>query len=409
MPKANILKFPKIFYQNLRIFISHCQLPGEAHIVERALHTLWTCNFELNPKALEQINENFTFPSRNFKTLLKEKTPVKIKNVIKSLINSAKNTINFIKQPVDIFIEKRRKKTWLSKTEAAEYRKKIKIYDVFNFFNELETLEIRLNILNDYVDYFVLVESTLTHSGIPKDLLYQKNKHLFKKFEHKIIHYVIDTPLKDFEDAKKRILDPATSILEKRILTDALASDNIPPGDSNYLRDFYEKESVKKPLIDLSDNDICYISDLDEIWNPEAPIDYSKDDIYKYKQDAYMYYLNNRSNEDWNGWTGTIATKYKNVKNNCVNDLRTAGKTRYTVIRNGGWHFTFQGGAQRIKDKLSSYSYHEINTEETRVQIEKIIKNNKDIKGRYIKFWKDERKLPHYLLENKQKYKELFK
>jgi len=409
VPKANILKFPKIFYQNLRIFISHCQLPGEAHIVERALHTLWTCNFELNPKALEQINENFTFPSRNFKTLLKEKTPVKIKNVIKSLINSAKNTINFIKQPVDIFIEKRRKKTWLSKTEAAEYRKKIKIYDVFNFFNELETLEIRLNILNDYVDYFVLVESTLTHSGIPKDLLYQKNKHLFKKFEHKIIHYVIDTPLKDFEDAKKRILDPATSILEKRILTDALASDNIPPGDSNYLRDFYEKESVKKPLIDLSDNDICYISDLDEIWNPEAPIDYSKDDIYKYKQDAYMYYLNNRSNEDWNGWTGTIATKYKNVKNNCVNDLRTAGKTRYTVIRNGGWHFTFQGGAQRIKDKLSSYSYHEINTEETRVQIEKIIKNNKDIKGRYIKFWKDERKLPHYLLENKQKYKELFK
>jgi beta-1,4-mannosyl-glycoprotein beta-1,4-N-acetylglucosaminyltransferase len=342
-------------------------------------------------------------------TLIKKKTPVKIKNMIKSAINTLKNGINYLKRPIDLIVEKNREKNWLSKNELAEYRQHIKIYDVFNFFNELEILDIRLNILNDHVDYFVLVESTLTHSGLPKELLYEKNKHLFKKFEHKIIHYVIDTPLKDFEDARKRILDPHTTELEKDILNKAMQSDNIPLGDNNYLRDFYEKESVKKPLINLQDNDFCYISDLDEIWNPAALVDYSKDDIYKYKQEAYVYFLNNRSNEDWNGWVGTIATKYKNIKHACLNDLRTARKMKYTVINNGGWHFTFQGGIQKIKDKLASYSYHEINTEETRSQLETMYNENKDIKGRYIRFWKDESKLPTYLLENKEKYKELFK
>ena len=43
-----------------------------------------------------------------------------------------------------------------------------KIYDCFNFFNELDILELRLNILYDYVDYFVIVESSVTHSGQPK-------------------------------------------------------------------------------------------------------------------------------------------------------------------------------------------------------------------------------------------------
>lgn len=346
---------------------------------------------------------------KGLRGFFKKYTSAKIKNIIKSAINETKHFVTLLRQPLDNIVEEKRRKQWLSKIEVAEYRKKIKVYDVFNFFNELETLDIRLHVLNDSVDYFVLIESTLTHSGLPKELFFEKNKHLFKTFEHKIIHHIIDKPLKDFDDARARLLDTHTSTIEKTILQEALSSDYIPSGDNHYLRDFYEKESVKKPLVNLSDNDFCYISDLDEIWNPEAPIDYSRDDIFKYKQDAYVYYLNNRSNEDWNGWCGTIATKYKNIKNNCLNNLRTAQETNYTVIRNGGWHFTFQGGIERIKDKLVSYSYHEINTEDTRASIENIVSHNKDIKGRYIRFWKDESKLPQYLLNNKEKYKKLFK
>lgn len=339
---------------------------------------------------------------------LKEKTPVKIKNVIKSLLNIKKNVIEYIKKPLYFIIEKKRKKTWLSKDELAEYRKKIKIYDAFNFFNELEILDVRLNILNEYVDYFVIVESTLTHSGLPKELFYEKNKNLFKKFEHKIIHYVINNSPKSFEEARERLKDPVTSEFDRNVLKEALSSDNIEPGNSNFLRDFYEKEYIKKPLIGLSDDDFCFVSDLDEIWNPEMLIDYSRDDIFKPQQDGYIYYLNNRTNEI-DGWTGTIGTKYKNIKNNCLNHLRTRGKTKYTIINNGGWHFSFQGGAERVKTKIESYSHQEINNNNIKSQIDNKLIKNKDIRGRYIKFWKDESKLPKYILENKEKYKEFFK
>jgi hypothetical protein len=61
VPKENILKLPKIFYENLRMFVAHCQLPGEAHIVERSLYTLWTCNFEINEAMLRPIGETFIF------------------------------------------------------------------------------------------------------------------------------------------------------------------------------------------------------------------------------------------------------------------------------------------------------------------------------------------------------------
>ncbi len=67
VPKENILKFPKVFYQNLRLFVSHCSLPGEAHIIERALYTLWTCNFALNERMFEPLGEDFRIPPRKRK------------------------------------------------------------------------------------------------------------------------------------------------------------------------------------------------------------------------------------------------------------------------------------------------------------------------------------------------------
>src|SRR5260221_14787175 len=72
------------------------------------------------------------------------------------------------------------------------------IYDVFNFFNELELLEIRLNELDDFADRFVLVESTSTFQNNPKELIYEKNKEQFKKWHDRINHVVIeDSPNTD--------------------------------------------------------------------------------------------------------------------------------------------------------------------------------------------------------------------
>ena len=378
-----------------------CLLELNDYIKEH--NTMYTNN-QKNMISQKQLNQSLT-------ERLKEKTPKGIKRVLKSAIILKNNAVNYVRQPIDILRDKKREKKWLSKIEVENYRKQIKIYDIFNFFNELEVLDIRLNILNDYVDYFVLVESRLTHSGKPKELFYEKNKHLFKKFEHKIIHRIVENPPKDFEDIKIRLADPATTEAERNILKTLPSLDAVKSIDIDRLRESYEKEFAKNVLVDLnlSDNDFCFISDLDEIWNPEAFIDFSKEGVYKLKQDAYIYYLNNRSNEDWRGWTGTIGTKYKNVKTFPSNHLRTLKPSEYIFIRNGGWHFSYQGDAQRIKAKLDAICRGELSNDNVSTEVEDKLLHNKDIKGRYVRFWKDESKLPKYLLENKEKYKAFFR
>ncbi|MHB8652001.1 MAG: alpha-1,2-fucosyltransferase [Minisyncoccota bacterium] len=296
--------------------------------------------------------------------------------------------------------------SWLSPDRIREYRKTIKIYDVFTFFNELELLEIRLNILDPHVDYFVIVEAPETFSGLPKPLYFAKNKQLFKKWEHKIIHYVIGTIPKDEDDLRGRLHhNPTLDPLEREIIINALTSDNVAKGAIHWLKEFYQKESLKKALVGLSDDDICYVSDVDEIWDPKIIIDYSKDDIFKLRQRVYAYYLNNRSNEPW---AGVLVTKYKNIKDACLGHLRTARKTPYTYIEDGGWHFTNMGGADRIRRKIESYGHQEFNNAKVKENIEKKMTQNKDFIGRKFKFWLDEKDLPEYLLQNRDTYKNLF-
>jgi len=339
------------------------------------------------------------------KAPLQDKIAYKTKELVRTVLKLT--SISFIAQAGVEVWEKRR---WHSLAEITSYRKTIKIYDVFTFFNELDLLEIRLNILDPYVDYFVIVEATETFSGYPKPLYFQENKERFKKWEHKIIHYVVrDTP-KDEIDLRNRLYHGHLSWLERQIIVDSLTSDNIGKDDAHWLKEFYQKESIKKALVGLHDNDICYISDLDEIWNPKLRIDYAQNDVFKPVQTGYQYYLNNRSNEDWRGWTGTIVTKFRNIKYHCLNHLRTHRKMRatYTFLKNGGWHFAFQGGYSGAKKKLEGYKHSWYQQEEILPKLKERVLNNRDHRGRNIKLWKDERGLPQYLLENKARYRKFF-
>lgn len=298
-------------------------------------------------------------------------------------------------------------KTQHSNEKIAEYRKGIKIYDVFTFFNELDLLEIRLNILDPYVDYFVIVESTQTFSGLPKKLFYEENKHRFEKFNHKIIHYVVDDTPDDENDLRKRLLNKGIGALDQEIIYNALTSDNIPKGIVHWLKEFYQKEMIKKALVGLSDTDMCFISDVDEIWNPEIMIDFTKDSIFRLIQLSYVYYLNNRSNELWHG---TLVTKYANIKHACLNHLRIKLNPSHVYIKGGGWHFTNQGGAESIKMKIeASYSQDDYNNDDIKSRIKERILKNKDYIGRKYKFWTDEKDLPKYILDHKEKYKTWFK
>jgi hypothetical protein len=280
------------------------------------------------------------------------------------------------------------------------------VYDVFTLFNELDLLEIRLNLLEPFVDRFVIVEATETFSGKPKPLYFQEHRERFRRFSNKIVHYVVDDTPKDERDARQRIAHPGTSNLDRQILTQALSSDNVTKGVLHWFKEFYQKECIRKALVGLHDRDICYISDVDEIWNPAAVFEPSDDDIYKLRQHVYAYYLNNRSSEPW---AGTLVTRYRNVKNACLNHLRTASKTHYTYIENGGWHFTNQGGIGSIWAKIeASYGSEDLNRPGIKSKVAQRMARNQDYIGREFIFSLDETGLPEFLLQNRERYRSMF-
>lgn len=264
----------------------------------------------------------------------------------------------------------------------------MKTYDIFTFFNELELLEVRLNILDKYVDYFVIVEATQTFSGLPKPLYFEENKEKFEKWLPKIIHYVVD----DYPN-------------DEELCAMADRSPNVPrSGPRHWHREFYQKESIKKALVELKDEDVCFVGDVDEIWNYNKKYSLQDSDVFKLKLKVYSYFLNNRSDEEF---AGTIATKYRNIKNNCLNHLRSRN-LRY--LDDGGWHFTNMGGVDQIRKKLNaSYTDESYNTPDVQLKLENRVYANKDYIGRNFRFWIDEKDLPKYILDNKEKYKKFFR
>lgn len=237
------------------------------------------------------------------------------------------------------------------------------------FFNELDLLEIRLNILDPYVDYFVIGESIKTFSGKDKPMYFLESEERFAKWKHKILH--VDTGYITTSDSFEQAA--------------------------------FQKDQLRKCLsyYDLKPDDVIFYGDLDEIWTPQTQEG-------KLRQLAYSYYLNNRSSEDWQG---TNVCKYKNLYN--LNELRA---NHDVVLENGGWHFTNMGGLEQLKKKLESYDHQEFNTEDINLQLEERIKNGEDYigrkydwKGNEFKMWIDESELPDYLIKNKEKWKHLFK
>ena len=248
-----------------------------------------------------------------------------------------------------------------------------KVFDCFTFFNELDLLEIRFNLLDEYVDHFVLVESNETFSGKMKPLYFMENKDRFAKWQDKIIH--IDMPLMNTPIA--------------------------------FERHYACYEAIEKCILDLAQpEDIFYCSDLDEIWKPQV-VD---DKVHSLEQLNYGYWLNNRSSEEW---TGTLVSKAKNC---FVGYNKLNRSVKPNVLPNGGWHFTNMGGADQIRKKLEAYDHTEYNDEFIKEDIEYRMENNEDYVGRTttyqgkpFTFYVDEVDLPKYLLDNKKKYKHLFK
>jgi beta-1,4-mannosyl-glycoprotein beta-1,4-N-acetylglucosaminyltransferase len=278
----------------------------------------------------------------------------------------------------------------------------MKKYDTFIFFNELDLLDIRLNILNDYVDYFVLVEGTKTFTGIDKPLYYSENKDRFEQFNHKIVHIVVDDMPDSFGELSLRNGDA----LDAAIRHDCLTTTNVPRGQVHWLREFYQKEHIKKGIVSADDEDFIFISDLDEIWDPDLIYDFNSCDNLRLNQRVFSFFLNLESSERW---YGTVGTKYKNIKNYSINHIRTPNRNQYTLIENAGWHFTFQGGESMIKEKIESYGHQEYNTIDIKGSISANMRDGIDVFRRNFNLKVNNDHLPSVIRNNLHKYSHMIK
>lgn len=271
----------------------------------------------------------------------------------------------------------------------------MKVYDCFQFFNELDLLKLRLNVLDPVVDKFVIVESTVTFSGQPKPLYYDENKDLFKEFHGKIIHIIVsDTP-----DG---------------------------PGVSPFDRDVFQKNARSRGLAGCSKDDLIMYSDLDEVPNPakikEILASFDPEKIYQFAQRQFYFYLNLEEVSgkllsyagDFAGvkhkqWLGTYLFRLGLLDRFPLAELRVNKTPERSVrVADGGWHFTYMGGSKdedvsaRVAHKIKSAAHQEFNTTKILSKIGKNIAGKKDVFGRSSKFKRVEidGTYPEYLLKN---------
>ena len=231
----------------------------------------------------------------------------------------------------------------------------MRIFDCFMYFDEELVLDLRLNILNEYVDYFVIVESKYTHKGEYRNLKFDKQK--FKKFEKKIIYLVYDEHPKEIENI--------------------FNNDNNDEKSRKYILNASRRENSQRNFIlnglkAAEKNDYILISDVDEIPNlANTQLNNIKEKIIFFKQDMFYYKFNLKLPNL--KWTGTKACKKKYLKspqwlrnikdkkypfyrfdiyfsNNRYNDVK--------IISDGGWHFSNIKTAEQIEHKLKSYLHH---------------------------------------------------
>lgn len=262
------------------------------------------------------------------------------------------------------------------------------VYDCFTFFNEFELLDIRLQILNEYVDFFVIAESNKTFKNRDKEFNLEKIlKNENKDYYNKIIYIKVDD-MPNYTGKK----------------------------EDCWVFEYYQRNALQRGLVNCELDDLIMLSDIDEIPNPvifkaikenQLSINFFPErKKYKHKikrvlemplcllkkqwgeelldkiplaleQKMFYYFLNCKNR---GVWPGTIFVKYKNI-----NTLQNLRDERYRLPRvtndNIGWHFSYLGGAERIILKAKSIVDSPME-DFTKAYVKECIKSHMDLYGR---------------------------
>ena len=238
------------------------------------------------------------------------------------------------------------------------------IYDCFTFFNELDLLEIRLNILKDVVDKFVLVEAGETHTGKPKPLYFKENESRFAEFKDRIVYVGID---------------------------------KFPAGHDAWWNENYQRNMILEGLVGASPDDVVMISDMDEFPRPEVVACVAKKKgVWRFNHVSYGFYLNFidlrcrnmcgtklLSYHDLTTGFDGVETNYNEFLPKDLNDGTTVTKIRRRpfpacrggerLLKNAGWHFTCLGGAKALLTKMRAVApHHDFDPDDTSLTVAKI-------------------------------------
>jgi len=275
-----------------------------------------------------------------------------------------------------------------------------RVFDCFIFYDELDVLEIRLNVLDPIVDCFVIVESEYSFRGNKKPLYFYDNRERFDRFLGKIRHIV-------------------------------LGEDMVLSGHDAWGREFYQRNSIMRGLTDCLPNDLIMISDVDEIINPKVLVDICFfRNVLLFRQKCYYYYLNCESTEviskakmvrfgdlkspQWLrdypkvNYHGKNSFKRKVIK--YIGSLLKKFRTYFgfmSICDDGGWHFTYIKDYSSMSHKISNFSHSEYDVAEyvSEDKIKSRIDGLKDPfdRGNTLRIVELDDTFPEYIVSNKDR------
>jgi len=200
-----------------------------------------------------------------------------------------------------------------------------RVFDCFQFYNELDLLEMRLAELAPVVDRFVLVEARYTHAGDPKPLFFGDNRQRFAAWLDRIEHVVVEDD----------------------------------PGGFAWRREGHQREAIMRGLGGAGPDDIVLISDVDEIPRREtiATLRATPGELAALHLAIHLYFLDLRAPETW---IAPAAAPFALVSRTGANAMRYLVKQGLgRVLPQAGWHFTWMGGLEGFRAKMRAYAHRE--------------------------------------------------
>lgn len=200
------------------------------------------------------------------------------------------------------------------------------IYDTFTFFNEFDLLEIRLHELGEVVDKFVLVEADRTQSNQPKPFYYEENKERFREYWDKIIPIKVYNTERFWDPGNQWCIDNATRDM---VLTE----------------------------VSYAPDDLVIIDDADTIPRASVIKDYVYTGPVRLGMIEAYYYFNCLHYGGADGWSASQIWRYGDIPNKASQIRAFMPGLVNNIVPNAGWHFSYMGGIEGIKQKVRAGSH----------------------------------------------------